>query len=388
MEVEHHCVAFTATGTRCTAWGGGERRMCATHTRSHANGLPERRENQCAHYSGQRRCPHDRLPNIEHALCETHNTRRAEIAQRRDAERAQAQADRRRRNEIIDELYTEFRMNVAAWTWRDVVDELIRRRGQEPERITREIAFLVGLRYATRMFNITVDDYANYVRWAVGGRVGDPPPLHVALQPMPPPPGGARPGNELARIAADRQNVHTAVVSRQTNENLDRILSVDTTSIGHRSVERIGSMWLLRSFSRMHDKFVVLDDMHKWYIKTMCRAEGDRLYKRTLDGVFALILTTPDIEMRRELVKRLYEECFEAVGLCCDGHISRLCNVFVGFDERFKPEISVNEQLQTKIAMIAAMEIPREAKVTQATAVLDELHVAPADRVAWLEALE
>ena len=363
--------------------------MCATHTRSHINGLPERRDTQCAHYAGQRRCQHDRVPNIDFALCETHNNRRAEIAQRREAERVQAQAERTRRNEIVNELFNEFRLNVAAWTWRDMTDELLRRRTQDPQQISSHIAYVAGLRYAMRMFGIHPTDYSNYFVWASNGRVGDPPGLHAAVQP-PPPPGrpDLRAPDGLARIAADRQNVHTTAVSRQTNENLDRILKVDTSSIGNRSVERIGSIWLLRSFSRMHDKFVVLDDMSKWYAKTMCRAEGDRLYKRTLDGVFALILTTDDVEMKRELVKRLYEECFEAVGLCCDGHISRLCNVFVGFDERFKPEISISEQLQTKIAMIAALDVPRETKMTHATAVLDELRVAPADRIAWLEALE
>jgi hypothetical protein len=325
------------------------------------------------------------MANIEYVLCETHNNRRAEIAQRREAERVQAQAERARRNELITELFNEFRLNVAAWTWRDMTDEVLRRRTEDPQRFSPNVIYVAGLRYAMRMFGVHPTDYSNYFVWASNGRVGDPPVLHIAVQP-PPPPGP--PLNVLARIAADRQNVHTTAVSKQTNENLERILKVDVTFFGNHTVERIGSMWLLRSFSRMHDKFVVLDDMSKWYARTLCRAEGDRLYKRTLDGVFRLILSTPDVEMRRELVKRLYEECFEAVGLCCDGHISRLCNVFVGFDERFKPEISVNEQLQTKIAKIAALDVSRETKVTQATAVLDELHVAPADRVAWLEALE
>ena len=267
-----------------------------------------------------------------------------------------------------------------------MTDELIRRREVDPVRYTGHIVYVAGLRYAVRLFGVDPIDYSNYYIWIQNGRVGDPPIIQPAAQPAAPAP--ARPVPELARIAADRQNVHTAVVSRQTNENLDRILKVDTTSIGNRSVERIGSIWLLRSFARMHDKFVVLDDMHKWYVKTMCRTEGDRLYKRTLDGVFAMILAISDIEVKRELIKRLYEECLESVGLCCDGHISRLCNVFVGFDDQFKTEVSVNEQLQTKIGMIAVMDVPRETKITHATAVLDELQVAPADRVVWLEALE
>lgn len=360
--------------------------MCHTHNRIHTNGLPERRDDQCAHFSGQRRCEHTRILDNAFVLCERHNTLAINANIRREAQRVRIQQERDARRAIIVALLAEFAGNMAAWTWRAVTDELLRRTTLENTLVTLDIAYGVGLRYAMRFFGVHPVDYDNYHRWAQGGRQGPLPAIGADnAQPHGAPPGEHR---GLGHIAADRQNVHTAPVSRQTNENLEHILRVDTTSIGSRSVERIGSMWLLRSFSRMHDKFVVLDDMSKWYAKSYCRSEGDHLYKRTLDGAFALILRTADTEVRRELVKRLFEECFESVGMCCDGHISRLCNVFVGFHDAFKSEVSVSEQLQDKIAMIAGLDMSRDAKIERATAVFEELHVAPAERIAWLEALE
>lgn len=379
-----NCTAFTSAGIQCSFAGFGDRMMCQTHNRIHENGLPERRETQCAHFTRQQRCQRECLPGIGHALCERHERQRVETIERMEAERAGIRAERNTRRTMIRRLLTEFSRDRAAWPWRTMVDELLRRRNVDPVRYPHDVIYTTGLQYSMRFFLVDPLDYDNYFGWIRNGRVGNMPVVENNRAVPPPPPVVP----ELVRIATDLQNVHTAVVSRQTNENLEYILKIDTNGIGTRIVERIGSLWLARPFSTMQNKITALNDMSKWYSQRFCREEGDRLYKRTLDGVFAIIGRTTDVEVRREMVKRLYEECFESVGTCCDGHISRLCNVFVGFHDAFKPQVSVNEQLQNKIAMIAGLVMSRDEKVERATVVFEELHVPPPERIAWLEALE
>jgi hypothetical protein len=94
-----------------------------------------------------------------------------------------------------------------------------------------------------------------------------------------------------------------------------------------------------------------------------------------------------DEEVRGELVKRLWEECVESLDMCCEGHISRLANVFVGFDSAFKSPASPNEMLQAQIAEIAQMKLRLETKLAKANAVMDELKVPVEERAPWLEAL-
>jgi hypothetical protein len=72
--------------------------------------------------------------------------------------------------------------------------------------------------------------------------------------------------------------------------------------------------------------------------------------------------------------------------MCCDGHISRICNVLVGFDEAFQPPVSTGEVLQNRMSAIAALEIADEEKVRRATNVLNELKIPDDQRSAWLEA--
>jgi hypothetical protein len=93
-----------------------------------------------------------------------------------------------------------------------------------------------------------------------------------------------------------------------------------------------------------------------------------------------------DAERRSELYRRAWEECHESVGMCCEGHISRLCNVLVGFDEDFQPPVPFGEILQSKMAVIAGMDVSDEEKRKLANAFFDEHKTPQEERTAWLEA--
>jgi hypothetical protein len=112
--------------------------------------------------------------------------------------------------------------------------------------------------------------------------------------------------------------------------------------------------------------------------------ENDNLYARVLQGLWALIERQP-LEARKELHQRLWEEMSESVGMCCEGHISRLVNVMVGFDDAFKPPISVNEMIQNKMSALSASGAPDA--VHQAKVFMDGLAIPREQQAPWLEAL-
>jgi hypothetical protein len=242
----------------------------------------------------------------------------------------------------------------------------------DPDRVLHE----AGRHYYFRMGGIRSFDYFAYWQWAQGGQIG-PPPVQAHVP-------AAAPVTALANLARDAQNVHTAPVSAQTNASMEKLLTkVVPPSQG--TERAMMKEWVVLTKVRWDDVMRVANDVNKWFNTATCRVENDSLYRRLLRGLVATINSTND-EMRTELYKRLWEECREATGMCCEGHITRLCNVMVGFDDAFLPPISLGELMQQKMAAIAGMDISDEEKVRQATEWFTEHAVPDAERVAWLEA--
>ena len=182
---------------------------------------------------------------------------------------------------------------------------------------------------------------------------------------------------ELHALSLDKQNVHTGPVNKQTEEGLKLLLETAVPD-GQDTLKEIADVWADKSTIKS-----VLRDVKKWFATSMCRTLGDFLYKRALDGLWARIKTSP---AKEELIQRLWEECSESVGVCCDGHMSRLCNVMVGFDDSFKAPVSLGEVLQQRMAAIAAKEIHVHLKVGEAWLVFEELNIPSEQRLAWIEA--
>ena len=90
--------------------------------------------------------------------------------------------------------------------------------------------------------------------------------------------------------------------------------------------------------------------------------------------------------MFTELLKRLWEECYESVGMCAQGHLSRLANVMVGYDESIRPSVSNREEFQTQMAEIAKKEDILENKIKEATLLMDTINMPQDERESWLEA--
>lgn len=272
--------------------------------------------------------------------------------------------------------------------WRDVARGVF---NQPPDPVD-DIRYDVAKAYYRRLFWGAghLPQFNAYWNWLRGGEEGpDPtraaqaPQAAQAAQAAPPPPAVP----ELGRIAADAQSVHTAPVSQQTNAGTEKLLAavVPNTQQTEKAMMRA---WMEMDKSHSvgwNDLLRVANDVNKWFHTASCRVHNDNLYRKMLRGLVATINRSDD-EMRPELYKRLWEECREAAGMCCEGHISRLCNVMVGFDDAFQPPVSLGELMQQKMAAIAALDVSDDEKRTQATAWFDEVGVPAAERAAWLDA--
>jgi len=189
--------------------------------------------------------------------------------------------------------------------------------------------------------------------------------------------------NRLQRLAGDAQNVHTTEVVRQSREGEELLLAVRTNGKDPR-------IQIFHAFaSRFQGDFnhftSIMIDVNLWYNRTEVRVREDKLYARLLQGLWTLIQEQPK-ETRTELVTRLWQEINESNGLCAEGHISRLVNVMVGFNDHFKPPVSTGELLQTRLAAISVSNVSLEMKLKQARVVLEELHIPTAEHAVWLEA--
>ena len=185
-----------------------------------------------------------------------------------------------------------------------------------------------------------------------------------------------RPANELGRMAQDAQNIHTLAVSRQTNVMFEQLAAIAVPP-GQKTMSEILGAWTAAGL----EATTVERDMRSWAAKSYVVEEGDFLYRKTLRAVWAKIQTYP-VAPKKELVRRLWEECSDAVGMCAQGHIGRLLNVFVGFDEAYVAE----ESFQDTMAAISKMDVGHETKIQEATRVMDAMHMEDAARQPWLEA--
>ena len=352
--------------------------FCPMHKNSylrkvdHANGT-HHVEGRCFEVTGARWCVNAADPGHRH--CGTHRERTERLAANREA-----RVELREHRQMATELLVDLEGQVPPPTWQQVAQAMHAMDGV-PLRVREAVAR--GF-YENRFGAWGVWPFANYWAWLVDGRRG-PEPIPAPAAQAPPPPPPAAQTRELARLARDNQNVHTGVVTEQTNTATKKLLAVKVPET--QQTERTLTMVWLGGLNVSYGSYLrVANDINKWFNTKDCRARDDNMYRRLMRGLVALISSEKDDERKTEMYRRCWEECQESVGMCCEGHISRLCNVLVGFDDAFQPPVSFGELLQSKMSAIAGLDVTEEEKRRQATAFFDE-HGTPAEeRVAWLEA--
>lgn len=390
------CIELKTDGLRCTRTAHGDGERCRQHHASHLEKVQQAGpeiEGRCNTFlkrriGGQQRWARcGREPVHEHATCPLHTNiaqRRAEQRRRIEERREQF---RRERQQRIDQWTLVFRQRVQAGiiTLHQALEDLTTaaERGEIqfhirqqvihnladliPDvdiEVARENIRLIAMQIAIQRHQARLDHQPARPR---------PPPAPVTLQ----------------EIAEDRQNVHRKDVSEQTNKGTETLLK-QTVPPNPRTCQMILGAWIIYGFGdeQIRNVLRVYDDMNHWYRKATCRHTNDFLYKRLLDGLWVLIASHHDREVRYELTKRLFEECTEASGQCCEGHITRLVNVMVGFDDAFQPPVSWKDVIGDKLALISQREVPREEKVALATELMNDLRVPDEERTVWIEALE
>ena len=195
------------------------------------------------------------------------------------------------------------------------------------------------------------------------------------------------PDQREAQLAADSQNVHTREITKQMNDALAMLLAVQVPDTQVNTIREIRDSWDAQGNIPSEVGAVHRDITDWWNRKTIFNA-NDKLYKRCLRGLWWTIKQYTG-DTRKELEKRLWQECKEGAlpySVCVQGHMARLSNVMVGFDEAFVPPVPVGEILQQKMAAISAMDIEYEKQIQLAEEVLAELEIPREEHNNWLAA--
>ena len=403
------CMAFKTDGERCTqaphpfnnafpeAPVPAHLRLCRTHQRIYRdryvlNGATHHTAGCCFDKVGPRSLWCTSPAVGETMRCAEHTTHRAQIAARR--------AEGMRRHERREAAFNFFNNRDPRPNWRQVTRELvapnappiIRNLDVNPLELLRNYYHIHRAQDEPIWWRGGMTFVIAYRQWLMMGQPGPEPQAAQFIQAQPawqaavpaPAPGPAVP--ELARIARDTQNVHTRPVSEQTNRSVELLLATPDVPEHCRAHELLAANWLNLRIAPWKNVVSTVEDMIYWRNKATCRATDDWLYRKVLHGLFMRVYRMSEGDTRKELWRRFYEECSESVGMCCEGHISRLCNVLVGFEDEFKPPVPFGELVQAKMSAIAEMDAPLEEKVKLAMAFFDD-HKVPLDaRTAWLDA--
>ena len=195
------------------------------------------------------------------------------------------------------------------------------------------------------------------------------------------------PEQREAQLAADSQNVHTREITQQMRDSLAMLTAVDVPETQNNTVNEIRLCWVAQGHSAAMIGTVYNDVVDWWNRKTIFTT-NDKLFKKCLRGLWWTIKQYKG-DVRKELEKRLWEECKEAAlpySVCVQGHMARLSNVMVGFDEAFAPPVPVGEILQNRMSSIASMDITSDEQVKLAAALLKELNIPTDQHDNWLAA--
>ena len=201
--------------------------------------------------------------------------------------------------------------------------------------------------------------------------------------------GGAGAGaapNTLGGIATSRQSVHASEVVQQAARGMDFLLKVKVPSGWDDESKVLGelkALWTGDEHEALHA------DMRIWWNQKSCFTADDSMYRKLLTGLWTYVKSEEDEERRKELEKRMFQECSEAVRMCCQGHTNRLVNVLGGFVTGIDVVVQrpKGEILQEKFALIGAIEDIAE-RTREANAVIAELGLSADEAAPWLEAIE
>ena len=188
-------------------------------------------------------------------------------------------------------------------------------------------------------------------------------------------------GGELANLAQDRQNVHTAVVVTKVKETIEKVLQIPVppeyqTETLKTSGEIILECGLTKQAAwQMMAKYCGDENVYEL---------GRGIYARVLNSVWQYIKASPD---SADLKKILKAEMQDNIGMCAQGNLSRLCNILSGYMEGLVVDTkSKNETIGERLAPLMDIDNADE-RADAGRRILEELNVPAEERDIWLNPL-
>jgi hypothetical protein len=189
-------------------------------------------------------------------------------------------------------------------------------------------------------------------------------------------------GGELAQLAHDNQNVHTAVVVQKVKETVQKVLQIPVPpEYQTETLKTSGEIILECGLSKqaawqMMAKYCHDDDIYEL---------GHGIYGRVLNSVWQYIKASPD---SADLKKILKEEMQDNIGMCAQGNLSRLCNILSGYLDGISVDTrSKNELIAERLAPLAQLA-NYHTRMEQARAIFEEFQIPENERATWLEPLQ
>ena len=186
------------------------------------------------------------------------------------------------------------------------------------------------------------------------------------------------PSAALQAFGSDHENVHTPVATGPTEQALAVIAAWPDESI---------DLWDRLVLTLGIDTESVWDEL-EWDVKR-CVSFG-YTYGPILVRTVAKI-DSKELEIQKELFRRLTEEIVEGFGLCAQGKMTRLANVLRGFDPEIDACVSPvpsREQFQNRFVVITKSMLPIAMQKELAAQLLEECLIPEGEREGWLAALE
>jgi hypothetical protein len=348
------CVGIKQTGVRCTVMVVGEAQhiRCKKHMATLNNVGPNQIRREELRYTHMR-LTHEIYRRFRDAM---HGVHGAEYDRRRRA-----------RDAVIREEDIRYQLELHG------LEETINRETDENGGINADLPFIQRRRDAARARREALEE-----RWRNQNHQWQVRQQQALLRMQPIQPQGL---GELAALAHDPQNIHTAVVVQKVKENMQKILQIPVPpEYQTETLKTSGEIILECGLSKqaacqMMAKYCQDDDIYDL---------GYGIYARILNSVWQFIKASPDSE---DLKKILKTEMEDNIGMCAQGNLSRLCNILSGYLEGINVDVkSKNETIGERLALL--MDIDNVAEREAAgLLILEELHVPREEHDIWLHPL-
>lgn len=152
---------------------------------------------------------------------------------------------------------------------------------------------------------------------------------------------------------SDSQNVHDTNLNRNT-KNVARQIIEDVNNRKLPSVDVVEFVNTNNIYDEKTDKVLT-----RVMLDTTLFDENFTAFT-LFYAIVQYIANLEDDTIKKEMIKRLKEEIDEMSGMCITGHISRLINVFRGFDDKYCANFDFKSQLKSVILRILHKNIDNE----------------------------